>query len=101
MGKVYINNHNKENSDDESQLDPYLGAVCKIHASAPTNPNVFVGKYQLGQKVYLVTDREQEQYIVTAVTFCLSGAALYSLACGCCEVEVSASEISTEKQLLE
>jgi len=56
-------------------------------------------KFELGQKVYLVTDKEQLTRIVNGIQVCSAGSIIYRVACGTVEFWASDYEISTEKNI--
>ena len=57
-------------------------------------------KYHFGQIVYLVTDEEQCQRIVTGYIIRPQSAILYMLTCGTAETNHYEIEISPEKNIL-
>ena len=54
-------------------------------------------KFELGQKVYLVTETAQSIWIITGIQICASGGLLYRCSCGNIEYWAVDYEISTEK----
>lgn len=60
---------------------------------------VVENKYEIKDRVYLVTDAEQSIRIVCAITIYASGVLLYRLACGADTSEHYDFEISSEKEL--
>lgn len=60
---------------------------------------VIDNRFELGQRVYLVTDREQSVRIVNAIEIGLNGCLSYRTVCGTVEYWASDSEISIEKTI--
>jgi hypothetical protein len=52
-------------------------------------------EYELGDTVYLKTDKDQQQRIVTGITF-RPGSVIYLLSCGSSETQHYGIEITTE-----
>jgi hypothetical protein len=61
---------------------------------------VIENKFDLGDLVYLSTDEEQKQRMVTKISATLDGGLIYDLNCGtCCTVHYE-KEISEEKNVV-
>lgn len=56
-------------------------------------------KFKLGELVYLITDNEQSEYIVTQICFSLDGGVTYQLRKGTFDSWHYKSEISREKNI--
>lgn len=57
-------------------------------------------KYELGDKVYLITDEEQKQWIVIEMVFALDGGMYYRLKSGTMSYEAYEKEMSETKNVL-
>jgi hypothetical protein len=58
---------------------------------------IIENKYEIGQKIYLITDKEQDPRIITAIKIFSNGTLLYLTACGIVEYWAEECEISVEK----
>ncbi len=61
---------------------------------------IIKNKYNIGDTVYLSTDKEQNPRIVIAIIVYMSGELLYKLICGTIESNHYDIEISIEKNIL-
>ncbi len=57
-------------------------------------------EYEIGDTVYLVTDKEQDQRLVFAITVYKSGELLYKIVCGTSSSDHYAFELSDTKNIL-
>ena len=57
-------------------------------------------EFQIGDIVYLKTDEEQKDRIITSIRLCADNGVLYSLSCGMSETIHYSIEISPEKNVL-
>lgn len=61
---------------------------------------VIENKYEIKQKVYLVTDEDQKERLVTGLKVCSGGEIIYQLSCGTSVSDHYDFEISPEKRYI-
>ena len=61
---------------------------------------VIENKFELGELVYLSTDEDQKQRMVTKIYIHLDGSLIYQLSCGTMYSEHYEKEISEEKNFI-
>jgi hypothetical protein len=60
---------------------------------------VLDNKFDLKQTVYLITDKDQQAYVVTGMQVCCSGSLLYHVACGVVNYWAADYELTVEKNI--